>query len=318
MRTPPFLISFEDKNDYFQALLPDTLDAYKISLDSLINKRLPPIVSIRCLAVLFGLSPKFIGSLLTKTDNYYRIFTIKKGKKNRIIEAPQVGLKVIQKWIATHLSENVTLHESVHGFVPKKSYVSAAKVHLQSKWVYSIDIENFFQSTSIEKVKNAFIKLGYPEHGAMIASKLCCYKGHLAQGSPASPVLSNIIFKSLDDKISILANELSVQYTRYADDLVFSGKGEFPENLYTVKSIIEENQWKIATHKEHLSKSPNRLKVHGLLVHRNHVRLTKGYRNKIRAYTHLYQNGKITEKDRSRICGHLTLAKFINKQSVET
>ena len=315
MRAPPFLVSFDSAEEYFSALSDETISLHKNQIIDLINKRLPPLVSIRCLAVLFGFSPKFIGSLLTHTEKYYRVFKIKKGKKIRQIQAPKIGLKVIQKWLTEHLSKTVQLEECAYGFVPGKSYVHAAKKHLNAKWIYSVDIENFFQTTSILKVKEVFLKLGYCEKGAKIVSTLCCYNGYLAQGSPASPVLSNLIFTNLDKIISVEAEKLGITYTRYADDLVFSGKEEFPEEIKKVKNLIEEAGWKISEKKEHFSKLPNRLKVHGLLVHGDFVRLTKGYRNKIRAFRYLMQANKVDKKDVSRIGGHITLAHHIELQA---
>lgn len=315
MRAAPYLVSFDCLEDYYRALSKSTLIAHEQEIDRLIEKGFPPIASIRCLAVLFGFSPKFIGSLLNKTDRHYRLFEIKKGKKKRQIEAPKVGLKVIQKWIAEHLSKTVHLEDCVHGFVPGRSYITAAKKHVNANWVYSVDIENFFQSTSLEKVRKIFLELGYPERGADIASKLCCYNGHLAQGSPASPVLSNLIFTHLDKTIGIKISQLDINYTRYADDLVFSGKNNFPDQVKEVKALIEAQGWKIAEKKEHFSELPNRLKVHGLLVHGNKIRLTKGYRNKIRAFKHLIDAGVVTGNDLARMSGHINMSNNIDRQA---
>lgn len=315
MRAPPYLVSFENLEDFYQSLADDTVVLHKTEIDALAAQNLPPVVSIRCLAVMFGYSPKLVGSFLKKTEKYYRVFDIRSGKKKRRIEAPKVGLKVIQKWLGEYLSNGITLNECVYGFVPGRSYVTAAKKHLNARWVYSIDIENFFQTTPHDMVRQAFINLGYPDRGAAIAAKLCCYGGHLAQGSPASPVLSNLIFSELDTLIAARANELQITYTRYADDLVFSGSGAFPEEIKNIKNLIEDRGWKIATRKEHFAELPNRLKVHGLLVHGNTVRLTKGYRNKIRAYKHLLEGNRVTDTDMARIKGHINLADHIEAQS---
>ena len=91
------------------------------------------------------------------------------------------------------------------------------------------------------------------------------------------------------------------------------GKGEFPEGIKTsVRTVIESQGWKIAEQKERFAKRPNRLKVHGLLVHGEKPRLTKGYRNKIRAFKHLLANERVTSEDIARLKGHISYARSID------
>lgn len=317
MQAPPFLVSYSNLEEYLYSLSDDTLQQYGGEIASLTSKNLPPVVSRRCLAVLFGYSPKFVGSLIIKTEKYYRVFSIKKGNKSRKIEAPRVALKVIQKWLSEHLSNTLEFEDCVHGFVKGRSYISAAQEHLNANWIYSIDIKDFFQSTPQDKVIEAFKNLGYPTRGAIIASKLCCYRGFLSQGSPASPVLSNLVFTDLDKEISARAKDLGVTYTRYADDLVFSGKSNFPEGIKEFKDLIVNQGWVLSDKKEHYAEQPNRLKVHGLLVHGDRVRLTKGYRNKIRAFRHLFSQGRIDNADIARVRGHIDLASHIESLKSE-
>ena len=155
--------------------------------------------------------------------------------------------------------------------------------------------------------------IGYTNEAAKVIISLCCYKGALAQGSPASPVLSNIAFKEVDKLLIDLSKKHNVKVTRYADDITFSGKGVPPENLaQEVKALIVKSGWKIADTKEYLVELPFRLKVHGLLVHNEKPRLTKGYRNKIRAYKHLLEKGLVKEEDEDMIKGHIYYAKSID------
>jgi hypothetical protein len=254
-----------------------------------------------------------------RTERYYRTFSIPRRKKKRVIHAPRVALKVIQKWFGHYLAETVKPADCVFGFVRGQSAIKAAALHCRSNWVYSIDIEDFFPNTSITKVAEALVSLGYPRHGAELASKLCCYQGGLAQGSPASPVLSNIVFREADSKLMALAQEFRLRYSRYADDIVFSGQDNFPADLpQKAKSVIESGGWKVSPEKEWLSKRPNRLKVHGLLVHGQHPRLTKGYRNKVRAFKHLLKANRISDQDEARIRGHLSYAKSVDAAAEQT
>ena len=312
MNPPPFLVSFSDVEHFLKALPEDLHGQYAGDFRRLYAKGFPPVVSIRYLATLFGYSPKFAGALYHRSEKYYRTFTIPKGKKRRTINAPKVALKVIQKWFGFHLAEAVTLDTCVYGFIKGRSAIDAAALHCGSDWVYSIDIANFFPSIPLHSVAAALTELGYPPHGAELIAKLCCYDGGLAQGSPASPVLSNLVFRAADSELVAIAQKYGMQYTRYADDVVFSGKGIFPQEIKpAVRAVIESRGWKEAEDKERLATRPNRLKVHGLLVHGERPRLTKGYRNRIRAFKHLLEKDAIDTEDFARVMGHLSYAQSV-------
>jgi retron-type reverse transcriptase len=311
---PPFLVSFASTEQFLKALPDEVCKLYGASFQALASKELPPVVSIRCLATLFGYSPKFTGAMYWRSERYYRTFSIPKGKKQRTIHAPKIALKVIQKWFGFYLSKTVKCGECVYGFVKGRSAIEAASLHCGADWVYSVDIADFFPSTPLNKVKKALKELGYPEHGAELIAKLCCYNGMLSQGSPASPVLSNLVFRDADTELEAVAKHLKVRFTRYADDIVFSGIGEFPGELKSkIRAIIESNGWKVSVKKERLAKQPNRLKVHGLLVNGPKPRLTKGYRNKIRAFRHLLEEEKAVPDDIPRLRGHLSYAHSVEQ-----
>jgi hypothetical protein len=196
----------------------------------------------------------------------------------------------------------------VYGFVRGRTHIDAAIKHRGAKWVFSCDIRDFFSSTPRAYVEECMRQLGYDPTQANLISGLCCFRGGLAQGSPASPVLSNICADALDQRLVRIAEKYSCKYTRYADDVTFSGAAEVPVGLEgEVANIFHESPWELAPGKTQLSESPSRLKVHGLLVHTDAPKLTKGYRNKLRAYRHLAANGKLVN-DVTRVQGHLSYA----------
>ncbi|MBT5035916.1 MAG: RNA-directed DNA polymerase [Rhodospirillaceae bacterium] len=301
---------FEAPSELIQAMgnecSPDEADEIR----RLYGLGLPPVTSQESLSVIFGYNPGFIWSLLNRTPRHYRHFEIPKGAGHRQIEAPRVALKAIQKWLSHHLQRAWTPNENVFGFVPGRSHIDAAAKHLSSEWVFSVDLENFFPSVSIRRVKEALRTVGYQtDKSVEILSTLCCLDNHLVQGSPTSPVLSNIVLKNVDQQFASIAAEKKIVFTRYADDIVFSGSGDIPHQTLTqIKSVVSDDGWTLSERKERLSETPNRLKVHGLLVHGRKLRLTKGYRNRIRAYRHLLKNEKIKEEDLSKIKGHLNYA----------
>lgn len=126
---------------------------------------------------------------------------IQKGTKKREINAPNKALKNIQQWLGHHLASAVKFDDQVFGFVRGRSAPLAAAVHCGATWVYSLDLADFFPTTSNRQVTAALETIGYPEHAATLISSLCCLGGNLPQGSPASPTLSNLVFSPLDKEL---------------------------------------------------------------------------------------------------------------------
>ncbi len=314
MIAPPLLVSYSSLNEYLEALGPELSDQYKTEITQLFEKRLPIVVSFRCLSVLFGFSTNFVYKLAQQNWKFYRTFTIRKGKKKRTIHAPKVALKVIQKWLGYHLPEALSFGNYVYGFVPGRSAIDAANIHTNARWVYSVDIENFFPTTTKEVIKESLKSVGYSFEAADLIANICCYKDTLAQGAPSSPVISNLVLKELDKQLKTIADSNQIRFTRYADDIVFSGIDKFPTEIKDqISDLFKETCWKLSPEKEYFAESPMRLKVHGLLVHGEKARLTKGYRNRIRAYKHLLNAGKIRNEDLGRIAGHVKYAESVVK-----
>ena len=247
-----------------------------------------------------------------RPDRYYRQFEIRSGAKRRLIQSPKVALKIIQRWIGGNLANSLTYPDNVYGFVPGRSHIEAAAQHCGADWVYSADIKDFFQSTSFEAVQNALRHLGYQPRAAQLIATYGCFRGFLAQGAPSSPVLSNLVFFPYDHQLIEFAGSNDIRYTRYADDVVFSGRGHPPEDLRRfVRQTIEAGRWTLSEHKEKLYTKPHRLKVHGLLVDGTSPRLTKGYRHRIRALTHLLAKNSISPETLAKVVGHINYAKLV-------
>jgi len=314
MIAAPLLVSYNSLEDYLSCLSSEMRKEHEQEIRWLVDQKLPPVVSSRCLSVLFGYSAKFVNALALNNYNYYREFTIRKGNKRRKIQAPRVAIKVIQKWFGHHLSEVLPVEDYVYGFIPGRSAVDAAAQHCGASWVYSVDIENFFPSTTDDVVIRALIEVGYSEKGARLIARLCCFGDRLGQGAPSSPVLSNLVMKPIDIQLKYIADNLGVNFTRYADDIVFSGKGGFPVELRDrVLNVFEGTCWDLAENKEYFANSElgQRLKVHGLLVNGEKPRLTKGYRNRVRAYKHLLENNRVKPGDKRRLIGHIKFAESV-------
>ncbi|QJQ04563.1 reverse transcriptase family protein [Undibacterium parvum] len=274
---------------------------------------LPPVSSRQILGLMFGLNSGLIWSFQSRTHRYYRTFNIPKGNRQRRIDAPCVGLKAIQKWLATQLQGAYKVPDHVFGFVAGRSHIDAASVHAQAVWVLSVDIRDFFQTTPKSLVKTRLLELGFLEKGAELIASLCCLRDNLAQGAPTSPLLSNVCFIHVDQQLSYLADKYNLRLSRYADDIVFSGKGQCPDTLRDeLESLFIGSTWVLAPEKTELVSLPKRLKVHGLLVHGENIRLTKGYRNKIRTYKHLLATKGAELTNSEKIKGHISYEKYVD------
>ncbi|MBB3303082.1 retron-type reverse transcriptase [Rhizobium sp. BK077] len=175
----------------------------------------------------------------------YTYFTVaKKSGGRRAIAAPNSRLKLVQSRlgqllarIETDMELKRTTKSRVlsHGFKAGFSIVTNAKHHRNKRWVFNVDLKEFFPSINFGRVYGFFLKdrnFELDPKIATIIAQIACHDNKLPQGSPCSPVISNLIAHILDIKLNKLANDLHCTYTRYADDLTFStNEKHFPEAI---------------------------------------------------------------------------------------
>ena len=184
----------------------------------------------------------------------YTDFEIK--KKNggvRLISAPIPQLKLLQSRLSGCLQDCLAEIEKTdcvkencaisHGFHSGRSIFSNADVHKGRRWVFNLDLEDFFPSINFGRVRGYFIKnknFFLDEDVATTIAQIACHNNSLPQGSPSSLVISNLLAHLLDMRISRIAKKARCSYTRYADDLTFScSKKTFPGGI-AVPSQVEE------------------------------------------------------------------------------
>ncbi|MGO9484407.1 MAG: reverse transcriptase family protein [Rhodomicrobium sp.] len=197
-------------------------------------------------------------------QHYSYRFVPKKNGPPRLVEEPKPRLKEIQRRILHEILDKAPVHPCVHGFVKNRSVSSAAQVHAGEAVVAVFDLRDFFLCTSVGRVHSVFRSLGYPSAVAFLMTGLClnCTPSwvferlpsdkrhdwktralfaalHLPQGAPASPALANLAAWRLDRRLHGLAQSLGANYTRYADDLAFSGDTAFAARLDTLAAAVE-------------------------------------------------------------------------------
>lgn len=241
----------------------------------------------------------------------YVTFQVPKKKKGefRTIDAPCAGLKMIQRALNLIFQTIYTPHEAAMGFVPQRSVVTNARVHIGQKYVYNIDLKDFFPSiTSGRLFKRLQVApFNMDKKMASIVTDLCCYtnadgKNVLPQGAPTSPTITNFISEHLDRKLSKLARAYGMKYTRYADDITFSCSsnmfaedGKFCKSLRNI--IEEEEHFKINTDKTRLCHSGERQEVTGLTVNEQ-TNVTRKYVKQIRLFLHVWEAKGLPEAQR--------------------
>lgn len=177
----------------------------------------------------------------------YRAFDKRDGGC-RLVEIPKGHLREAQRHILHGLLDRVPPHHAAHGFRKGRGIVSFAAPHADRDVVIRFDLADFFVSIRAARIHALFRTLGYPLEVARALTALCTnrvpsarllapdlrdrldwsgrqrYRNrHLPQGAPTSPALANLCAFRLDTRLAALARSLDASYTRYADDLAFSG-----------------------------------------------------------------------------------------------
>jgi hypothetical protein len=175
------------------------------------------------LARYLGLPISQLGALHWGRRFYYRRALIAKpdGRQRRIL-APSSELKALQKALLKNYLATLPVHPSATAFRPRASIVANARRHLNQAIVLTVDLADFFESTSADRVRAYLIKQGWQGGALETLMRLCVYRNGLPQGAPTSPCLSNVVNYEMDQTLADLARLSGARYTRYGDDLTFS------------------------------------------------------------------------------------------------
>lgn len=235
--------------------------------ERLLDNKLPVIFDKTHLASLIGFDEKYLHQLYFFSDKLYQQIKIpKKNGTYRDISIPAEGLKYIQRWILDNILYKLSISEEATEFVPNRSIIDNAKKHINRDLVINMDIKNFFPTITIEQVYRIFNYYGYTKELSFILAKLCTFEGHLPQGAPTSPCISNIICLKLDKRFAKLAKSLIASYSRYADDITMSGGKFLFDYLDIFRNIIQQEGFCINEQKTRVSYQHQRQVVTGLIV----------------------------------------------------
>jgi hypothetical protein len=262
-------------------------DSYLVYVDRMARASIPAIFDFAHLAALLGRTTAFLASAVNGTASHYRQFQIPKRRGGkRTISAPYPALLECQQWINMHILARVPIHRNAHGFRRSRSIATNAMQHLNQECLLKTDLKDFFPSISLRRVIAIFRRIGYPRNISVYLARLCCLNGTLPQGAATSPTLSNIAAHRLDSRLSGLAKSWELRYTRYADDLTFSGNHISLRFLELVNRTVDEEGFQVNAEKTRLCRGDGRRVVTGLSVSGDQLRIPREYKRKLRQEVH--------------------------------
>jgi RNA-directed DNA polymerase len=282
-------------------------------------------------------------------QHYHYRWVPKRSGGVRLIEIPKARLRRIQQKILRGILDLVPPHPSAHGFRRGRSCVTHAAPHAGQHAVIRMDLKDFFPGIQLSRVHALFEKLGYPPETAGTLARMCVNRTppgafsdtlaggslswsqrhalkspHLPQGSPCSPALANLCAYRLDMRLSALAQSLGGTYTRYADDLAFSGGHAFARAAdrfhVHVAAIALEEGFRVNTHKTRLMRAGTRQQVTGVVVNR-HPNIARDEYDRLKAtLTNCVRHGPASQNRdghpdfHAYLAGRISYVKMVNAQ----
>jgi len=225
-----------------------------------------------------------------RKTNYAEWTVPKKRGGVRVICSPKPRLKAIQRRIKAEMLDRAALHDAVHGFCRERGIVSNATPHVGKRLVVKLDLRDFFEHVRKSLVVGVFRRMGYSRDVSRWLAMFCTHRPnlcecietrsmgthvnmwprHAVQGAPTSPGLANLALHRLDCRMAGLARKFEATYTRYADDLTFSGDERFKRGmkrfLVMARRIISEEGFTLNDRKARFARSGHQQRVTGVVV----------------------------------------------------
>ncbi|MDX1525891.1 MAG: retron St85 family RNA-directed DNA polymerase [Pseudidiomarina maritima] len=261
----------------------DLIEKLKPTIEALTDKNLPIIFELEHLSKVLGIEQSVLSAMIASANKFYRVFSIPKRKGGRrTICSPYPSLLSVQQWIYSNILSKVEVHSAAHGFVCGRSIVTNASCHVNKSALLKMDLKDFFDSIPINWVVSLFSSLGYPKNVSYYLASLCCLENSLSQGAATSPSLSNILLYQLDERLMRLSKSHYLTYTRYADDMSFSGKYISQRFQDSVKTIVEEFGLTVNSKKTSLRVGKSKKAITGLNVTGERVLVSKKFKRRLR------------------------------------
>lgn len=230
----------------------------------------------------------------TAKESHYHYHWIKKRSGGfRLLEAPKETLKDVQEIILDEILDKIPTHPAAHGFVEGRSILTNARPHVGRRFVLKMDLKDFYPTVKYRRIVAVFRSIGFSREVSIWLARLTSttvplkfsgpdtrpgwhyslehyWRHHLPQGAPTSPALANLSAYSLDVRLSGLAAKYHLKYTRYADDLTFSGDGRslaaLSDFIPLAQLIIRDERFQLNSSKRKVLRDNQRQVVTGVVV----------------------------------------------------
>ncbi|MDQ0643450.1 reverse transcriptase family protein [Microbacterium murale] len=326
---------------------------------------LPSIDSIRDLAALLALDIGQLQWFAdTKHWNrrarpgplhHYRYeWRTRPGRIPRLLEVPEQRLRRVQSTLLSSVLALIPANDAAHGFIPGRSAATGAARHIGSDAVISLDLTTFFARVTAGRVYGTLRQSGYSESVAHIITGLCTNAvppwalaampsggspderfalrralatSHLPQGAPSSPMLANLAIRRLDSRLAGWAESVDATYTRYADDLAFSGGRALAKRadafVRGAERIIEDEGHSVNARKTRVRRQGVRQTVTGIVVNQ-HVNISRSEYDRLKATIHncvmhgpTSQNRRQIDDFRAHLLGRISWVESLNSSRGE-
>ena len=276
--------------------------------------------------------------------HYHYRWMRKKSGGWRLIEAPKPILRTVQQQILAEILDQVPVHSAAHGFTAGRSIVTNAAPHAGQQVLVQFDLENFYATVGLARVTAVFRSLGYCREAAIWLARLTTsalpqtaafpdgdtwallpfLPRHLPQGAPTSPALANLSAFSLDVRLEGFAASWGTTYTRYADDITFSGSRKLlralPKFIPLVERIIRQERFLSRGSKRRVVRDCSRQVVTGVVVN-SHPNLSRPQYDRLKAIlTNCIRQGPSTQNREDHpdfagwLRGHVAHAMNLNRE----
>lgn len=285
----------------------------------------------------------------TKLRHYVSTWRPRRRGRTRLIESPKPNLKRIQRRILREILDRIPQHDAAHGFRRGRSIVTYAAPHAGQRIVLRFDLLDFFPSVRAARIHALFRTVGYPDEVARLLTGLCTTitpedildqrpeprpsdealgerlrARHLPQGAPTSPALANLCARRMDARLAGLAKTCDAIYTRYADDLAFSGGELLARSArrfqVAVAVIVAEEGFELHLQKSRFMRRGVRQQLAGIVVNR-WINIRRGVVDELKAIlTNCIRHGAHTQNRaghadfRNHLLGRIAFVAQINPQ----
>ena len=290
----------------------------------LFQRGLPVIFDQIHLSKLVGYDISYLRRASSGSKHFYRTFEIeKKSGGTRRIAEPLPSLKEIQRWILDNVVHEVQASRFAKAYMPGGSVRANARFHRDQEMVLSLDVTDFFGALRYPEVHAFYKRLGYCLPVATMLGKLCTLDESLPQGAPPSGPLSNLLMRRVDKRLSEFALANGLRYTRYADDITFSGTFDPGRVIRLTREVFDDEGLELNESKTRLMLPHQRQEVTGIVVNeklqvpremRRNLRQAVYYIEKYGLGSHLEHTDETRANHVRHLMGIANFILFVNEE----